>query len=439
MQTRLGSRKLWFESYSDGRYFLKINTIMDFVDYDRYQDTEIKEIMIFCQGTPFKECWDANYTKYKCISVEDKVEFTYNNFYYDNHGGNSAIPLTKRLNTEFQQQVKLVQSPFYLNKTDSIFQISETYYQENFFTITKDQQYTSQNPQQNVSLQLAIYIYPSQDAFEVITIVPKSLAEGLAQIGGYLSLFSIVLFIMRLVHINCLKRDLKNMLRDKQKDAREQGLLTNSQADRLNDREYEKIEEVFSFENFHKLTMEVQNLKSKTVALETELSTFRYISNHPLVDDPNFSNYNNSHYQNYDRYGPLQNYSYKQQPFPMTSINQRISSHQQNPISHNNGSNQIQTINNPHHSQNSNSQQLQWSQYLKTPHNNDHPIKNSKILNIQQQPKNTLQLQNQNQKLGLDRIIEIEDSARYCNTDMNEEDLHFMINTKGRNDTIQQK
>lgn len=68
-------------------------------------------------------------------------------------------------------------TPFYLNKTDSIFQINPKYTLDKYFTMVKDRL----EPMQDVVVdqnyrQTAFFISKSQDAYEVVTIVPKSMA-----------------------------------------------------------------------------------------------------------------------------------------------------------------------------------------------------------------------------------------------------------------------
>lgn len=52
--------------------------------------------------------------------MSDGIEFTYLNYYYDDHDVKRAIPLIFKLNSEWWQKVDLEYTPFYLNKTDSV-------------------------------------------------------------------------------------------------------------------------------------------------------------------------------------------------------------------------------------------------------------------------------------------------------------------------------
>ncbi|CDW88414.1 UNKNOWN [Stylonychia lemnae] len=243
------AKNVWIERVED-RYYVMYNVVLYFEDFNYVSDIPTKEIMIFCQGSPYKECYQGE--KFVCIEIGSNLELTYLDYYYDNHKINDAIALEFKQSSGWGERTDLLFTPFYLNKSEQVVQISEKYYQEDYFSIFKDEQEKFDQNSDAKYVQAVFYIKKSQQAFEVITIIPKQLGQALGQIGGYFSLFGAVLFLLKVLHMSYMKRDLRKMINEENL-RKKSSIMLQYGNDQCFSVHQESIENMFSFENFHKV------------------------------------------------------------------------------------------------------------------------------------------------------------------------------------------
>ena len=175
-------------------------------------------------------------------------------------------------------------TPFYINKTDSVVQFNPDFTLNKYFKLERD--YTVLFPEGTIdSNRTSFKIRQTQDAYQIATVVPRSLVQGLAVIGGFLSLFGLVFTIMRIVHQECLTRSLIKFLKRQnhkptsseaesdlnEGEASEEAQLVQAfEKEKVNYRS--EVKRVFSFESFYRTRVKLINMQNDSLLLEQELA-----------------------------------------------------------------------------------------------------------------------------------------------------------------------
>ncbi|TNV78166.1 hypothetical protein FGO68_gene14173 [Halteria grandinella] len=224
----------------------------------------LSKFLVTCECVDTEVCFSNNTPPggNEPIKQPDIFDLKYNSYFFDN----IKDALSKRVQVGpliLNSSVTSLFKPFSILKTDSIVQIDPLYKQYDYahFDQADSSIIISENLTQEEYLNKLSIEFLVQNIYEEwiqYQLTPQSLAHGLAQIGGLLSLMGFVMVGLRYYHRKGINKGLQKYL-DSQNCPNQQAI------------------DFYSFENFTQALKRIHVQEQKLQAYETELKTLKVL------------------------------------------------------------------------------------------------------------------------------------------------------------------
>ncbi|CDW75545.1 UNKNOWN [Stylonychia lemnae] len=225
-------------------------------------------------------CFDNKYS--------DDALYYYKSYYYDNQGSMQGIIDIKNIDSLNRSRLVMQMNYYMINETDSVTNINPTFSLDYYFTVKhiqiqnnygEDGQFVFEFEQDENS-QIFGYLF-------AITVIPQNILYGLAQIGGYLSLFGAYTILLQTINRWSLKNSFKSNI-----------TMTNMKTQTIEKKANISVSEVISIEKFYEMQIEMKELRMSLIELKKSKEDYKQEENKDYQNDDQSQLLRNSNIDN---------------------------------------------------------------------------------------------------------------------------------------------